>query len=145
MRIRGMPKCRCCAEKGSLRRFLLPVHHSFGRHLAFPTRVFPCSAARQWQMWISLSEMVKQKNVQQLLYCALVVEGMDGGLGSTLAALSVSVLCVCACSKGSNCLLDGSIYLSVFITCNKLMFRTGWWNLHLKESIIKDFFLWLHY
>lgn len=87
--------------------------------------------------------MVKQKNVQQLLYCALVVEGMDDGLGSTLAALSV--LCVCACSKGSNCLLDGSIYLSVFITCNKLMFRTGWWNLHLKERIIKDFFLWLHY
>lgn len=35
------------------------------------------------------------------------------------AALAILVLCVCACSKGSNCLLDGLIYLSVFITCNK--------------------------
>lgn len=48
-----------------------------------------------------------------------------GVLEVPLAVLSISVLCVCACSKGSNCLLDGSIYLSVFITCNELMFRTG--------------------
>lgn len=68
-----------------------------------------------------------------------------GVLELPLAVLSISVLCVCVCSRGCNCLLDESIYLSVFITCNKLMFRTGLWNLHLKERIIKDFFLWLHY
>lgn len=68
-----------------------------------------------------------------------------GVLEVPLAALSVSVLCMCACSKGSNCFLDGSIYLSVFITHNKLMFRTGWWNLHLKKRTIKGSFLWLHY
>ena len=49
-----------------------------------------------------------------------------GVLKVPLAACSVSLLCVCVCSKGSNCLLHGSIYLSVFITSNKLTFRTGW-------------------
>lgn len=47
-----------------------------------------------------------------------------GVLEVLLAVLSVSVLCVCVRSKGSNCLLDGPIYLAVFITCNKLMVRT---------------------
>jgi len=41
---------------------------------------------------MSLSEMVKQKNTQQPFSCALVVEGMDGGLEST----SSSVLCLTA-------------------------------------------------
>lgn len=149
MRNWGTPKRWCHMEMGSLRQFLLPINHSSGRHPALPTSVFPhrspAALSGHDRCRCVFLKWLSRKTYSNCFIVLWWWREWMGVLEVLLAVLSISVLCVCACSKGSNCLLDGSIYLSVFVTHNKLMFSTGCWNLHLKEGIIKDFFLWLLY